>query len=428
MLFAGVLLVKVYLNLDSITKAIIDTVRCVGGDLGIVYVTVPITSGFREIRLMHELGCSRQELRSGHSDRWRTEVVQPNEADAEAFALVAKMQYPNRLVLNPAALQVSEWSQAQYNDMWNEVLRQFCDVLVVTPDWAFSVGARLEVKEMSALGRSVVDMFGRQVTSSELMSQMESANNQLLEMGWTEEKIAELLPPIGIRPEVRMSRSIPHAEWNAALEWIIAERRWQRSIPEFADDDRTLRDGSDCRGGEWQTLLDKYLGRARAAGINSTEGGLNLMKFVSAAVAFMESVTRVYGPFPEPGVSRGTPIREGRLWDGEMSNAQLMAVSLAWLRREYFYTRNRFDPRDDDENTEAGISDGSWWDRQLKFYWNGGGERRLDTAAGRQMLGKFVSTAMNLASSRIRLFGMVGQPNRPSYEELARRRGPGSLF
>lgn len=414
--------------MDAITKAIIDTVRCVGGDLGLVYVTVPITSGFREIRLLHELGCTRQTLRSDHVDRWRTEVVHPNEADAEAFALVAKIQYPNRLVLNPAALQVSGWSQSQYNDMWNEVLRQFCDVLVVTPDWAFSVGARMEVKEMSALGRSVVDMFGRAVTAKELTAQMESANNQLIDMGWSEGQITELLPPVVIRQEVRMARSVLHAEWNSALEWIIAERRWQRSIPEFEDDARTVRDGIDCRGGEWQALLDKYFERAKTAGLRSEEGGMNLMKFSSAALAYMESATRVFGPFPEPGVSRGTSIREGRLWDGEMSDAQLLAVSLAWLRREYFYTRNRFDPRDDDENTEAGIAEGTWWDRQLKFYWNGSGERRLDTAAGRQMLGKFVSTAMNLASSRIRLYGMVGQPTRPSYEELAHRRSPGSLF
>lgn len=420
--------VKVQSKVDPITKSIIDTVRCVGGDLGIVYVTVPITSGFREVRLMRELGCSRGELRSKYTDRWRSEVVQPNEADAEAFALVAKMQYPNRLVLNPAALQVADWTQSQYNEMWNEVLRQFCDVLVVTPDWAFSVGARLEVKEMSALGRSVVDMFGRGVTSAELSSQMDSANSQLLEMGWTEEEVSELLPPVAIRPEVRMARQIPHSEWNAALEWIISERRWQRSIPEFADDERTRRDGTDCRGGEWSNLLNKYLDRAKADGVRSASGGVHLMKFVSTAVAYMESVTRVYGPFPEPGVSRGTSIREGRLWDGEMSDAQLMAVSLAWLRREYFYTRNRFDPRDDDENTEAGVSDGTWWDRQLKFYWNGSGERRLDTAPGRQMLGKFVSTAMNLASSRIRLFGVVDQPKRPSYEDLARRKGPGQLF
>ena len=47
--------------------------------------------------------------------------------------------------------------------------------------------------------------------------------------------------------------------------------------------------------------------------------------------------------------------------------------------------------------------------------------RGLDTPEGRQMLGKYTSTAMNLATSRIRVYGKVASPSRLSFEELEER-------
>jgi hypothetical protein len=38
------------------------------------------------------------------------------------------------------------------------------------------------------------------------------------------------------------------------------------------------------------------------------------------------------------------------------------------------------------------------------------------------MLGKYTSTAMNLATSRIRVYGKVASPSRLSFEELEERR------
>ena len=46
----------------------------------------------------------------------------------------------------------------------------------------------------------------------------------------------------------------------------------------------------------------------------------------------------------------------------------------------------------------------------------------LDTLQGRQMLGKYTSTAMNLATSRIRVYGKVASPDRLSFEELEERK------
>lgn len=408
--------------MDTVTKAILDTIKCVGGDEGLIYVTVPITSGYREFRLMHELGMTREEVRSKHKTRWREEVVQPNEADAEAYSLIAQLQYPDRIVLNPAMLQVVDWTQDQYNEMWNEVLRQFCDVLMVTPDWAYSYGARKEVHEMALLGREIVDMFGNSVKFSSLNEATEQAEQRLLGMGWSKEFIDQTLPPMTLKgTSVLLKRQPPHAAWNEAFTWIVSERRWQRAVPDFKDDDMTRADGKNPANGLWEKKLQKYREMAADEGIDTVHGGIHLLQFVALCVAMMESVSRVHGPFPEPGLP-SLEIREGRWFSEGIDKNSLLAVVLAWLRREYFYTVEKYAASDDDENTREGIASASWWNRQLKIYWNKMCQQGLDTPQGRQMLGKYTSTAMNLATSRIRVYGKVASPDRLSFEELEERK------
>ena len=146
--------------MDEIGDAIIDTLRCVGAEKGLVYVTVPITTGIREYQMMRILTRSREDLRRDFHDRWETEVKAANEADAKAFTTMVQLLNEDRLVLNPAELQISKWTQLQYTELWNEVLTKFCDKVVLTPNWAFSNGARQEVQRMLLLGRPVVDVFG----------------------------------------------------------------------------------------------------------------------------------------------------------------------------------------------------------------------------------------------------------------------------
>lgn len=405
--------------MDVTTNAILDAVKCLGGDQGIVYVTVPITTGLREFNLMRELRCGRQELRTTHHSRWINEVKRPNEADAEAYALMTQMQYENRLVLNPAALQVADWSQDQYTNMWNQVLTEFCDVLVVTPDWAFSNGARLEVQQMFVLGREIVDIFGKKLTSEAVQLANENAEKTLIEMNLGITSVDDVLVPMKIpRSSGRSFRRYEHFDWNTAIKWILDERKWQRRVEDFQDDRRTSEDGPIGRNGEWFQLLNKYYERAQTKGIKSEEGGIDLMIYASLAVAHLESVIHVFGPMPEPGRGSGDQIILSRIETPVTESSQRLALAVAWLRREYFYTSEKYPSDVDDENTEMGISQGSWWDRQLKIYWNRAFDRGLNSPGGRQALGKFVSTALNLAASRTRIYGQVPHPRRRSAEEV----------
>jgi hypothetical protein len=404
--------------LEPTTNAILDTIRCLGGDNGIVYVTVPITTGIREFQLMKRLSCSREMLRTSFKKDWELAVKHPNQADAEAYALMVKLRYPNRLVLNPAALEVEMWSQDQYTEMWNQVLVEFCDTLVVTPDWMFSKGAREEVQRMLLLGREVVDIFGKRLAPDMLARSDESMKERLVSLGWDEPTIDIMLPPMKLPRGTGVVTRRSQPDWDRAVKWILDERRWQQRILEFDDDKRTQADGPRGKAGNWHALMSKYYLRAQEAGIETESGGTNLMIYASLAVAHLESVMDVFGPLPEPGFSSGeTPILS-RIHPPELERNDRLALAVAWLRREHFYTNSKYPSDADDDNTSMGIGSGSWWDRQLKMYWARAFESGLDTLSGRQQLGKFATTALNLATSRVRLFGLPPMPTRRTAEEL----------
>jgi len=407
--------------MDITTSAILDALRSVGSSKGIVYVTVPITTGLREFQLMRELACTREELRSDPTkrERWTKDVKEANEADAEAYSLMVQLQNPDRLVLNPAALQVEGWTQSQYSAMWNEVLSEFCDKLVVTPDWAFSVGARHEVQQMFSLNRAIVDVFGNPLTSDSVEKADTLAKEQLLEMGWERAIADEMLPPVHV-PKMRkvVARPFANDDFDSAVKWLIDARSWQNRIQALPDRRRTEVDGPRAERGLWRKKLDKYLDLAREQGIDTPEGGTFLLAFVSLAIAMMEEVSTVFGQFPEPGKSTGDKIQVSRINAPEMSPNQRLAVIFAWLLRELFYVRTRFPEDVDDENTRQGIGRDSWWSRQLNIYWIRAHQAGLDTPKGRQALGKFTSTAMGLAVSRIRLYGIPPKPKRLTAEEL----------
>jgi len=262
------------------TKAIMDALLCVGTDKrGTIYVTVPITTGLREFQLMRELRCDRAALRDRHRERWISEVKVPNEADAEAYSLIVQLQNPDKLVLNPAALQVEEWSQQQYSAMWELVLAQFCHKLVVTPDWAFSVGARHEVQQMLNYGREVTDMFGTRLTSKSLDEADRHATDQLLEMGWTKTDIEGVLPQLKY-PPFPTSGTEPKSDrgdFDEAVKWIIDERSWQNRELNFNDRERTEKDGPKAEKGLWDAKLRKYFERAREHGPQSVEGRVHIL-------------------------------------------------------------------------------------------------------------------------------------------------------
>ena len=77
----------------------IQAVKCVVGYRGLVYVTVPITTGKSLFLLMNELNCTAEEAKTIHKSRYNDEVFEKNMSAAESWHSIDQL-----LVTNPAAV------------------------------------------------------------------------------------------------------------------------------------------------------------------------------------------------------------------------------------------------------------------------------------------------------------------------------------
>lgn len=273
-----------------------------GAEGRLVYVSVPITSGRRELSLMKELGCSTSDqLRLLHRDRWRAEVLLPNEAEAAAIADQVRAASPSSaVVVDPSKMYVSGWEQDDYNGFWVRLVQRFAQRLIATPDWVFSKGARQEVSYAVSKEIEVADISYRPLLRDELLEADHSARASLRQWGLSESVVQRYLPPLEFEdPPIPQPTAA-----SSVFEWLIRERHYQleKFGPEL--DDAHTKEGLGEEGWWWQQLVS-YYARSKILGVDIPVGRQAIAKFTATACGLLESIVRVYGPLPPPGVSSG---------------------------------------------------------------------------------------------------------------------------
>lgn len=283
-----------------ISRDLLQMIEALGGADGLVYLSVPITSGLREIALMDSLQTyDREKARLLDPDRWWREVVVENERDASRLARDVRGRIQTSLVLDPASVHQVGWSQHDYNRLWLEVIEHYAKTVVATPGWAFSRGARVEVGAAAALGRSVVDVELRPLGAATLIEEAERARAVLDDRGWAPDAIDPFLPTFAVAlPDISSSAQ------SHTFEWLVGEREYQlQKFGTQLDDQHTV----EGIGPEdwWQRQLLSYLHRAGVLGLDLPVGRQAVAKFAATACGLLESVVRVHGTLPPPGVPSG---------------------------------------------------------------------------------------------------------------------------
>jgi hypothetical protein len=412
----------------TITTTVLQTLSSVGAgpNLGVTYVSVPIKTGRRELDLLRELDCSRENLRTVHAVRWRREVVEPNLREAAEHAQQARRQYPDSLVLDPSCLNVQGLTTPEYHSLWQDVIATHVRRVVATPEWAYSEGSRTEINKARQMGRPIVNVFGQVLTDLDLLEADSRAQSMLTRSGWSRERLSELLPVVleepGTAPAPRdASRDEPTGA-ELALEWLQHERQFQRRFYSLLDDQRTRLPFDSTIEGSWWDRLHKYWDQAEIATVRTEKGREFVAKFAAVAVGMLESIVRVYGELPEPAISsqedsskliplgKRVPLEEGQQLD-EREASEVGATVFMWLSRERSeYVKPGTNPKLDEQHLEEGLSRGGFWHKQLfNIYWARGVAHGPETLAGRQQFAKFTSTCVSLLETVIRTRGPLPQ-------------------
>lgn len=95
------------------------------------------------------------------------------------------------------------------------------------------------------------------------------------------------------------------------VKWLHDEREYQTNKFDYTEQDdthtRDFLNGLVLTSGElfWDRQINTYIHRAQVLGIDTPAGRQAVLKAAATTVAFAESVVRMYGIVPEPGVTSG---------------------------------------------------------------------------------------------------------------------------
>lgn len=175
------------------------------------YMACPITSGYRELSLMLDLGVTdRTDLRRRHSRRWRAEVFDANVADARAVAHTIRAR-SGKPVIDPTHFEAPGLTQDDYDALCGAVIKGHVREVALAPGWQYSRGARLEVKLALSQGKSITDVYGRAMASALLRDCAADADTTIRRMGLCSEN-GKLLPLLDIEADILDSPKAPISE------------------------------------------------------------------------------------------------------------------------------------------------------------------------------------------------------------------------
>lgn len=135
------------------------------------------------------------------------------------------------------------------------------------------------------------------------------ARRELLTLGWSRDKVEDYLSPLETNSSAEAPLGdVPDAsDMRAAAEvlgWLRGERSYQMAKFGVAADDEHTKAGLG-QDQWWWRQLTTYFHRAGVLGLENELGRQALAKFVSTSCGLLESVVRLYGHLPPPGVPSG---------------------------------------------------------------------------------------------------------------------------
>jgi hypothetical protein len=129
---------RLYREESAIAFSAMDTV--LNGEKG-VYASSALTSGERAYSQLKELGFAKfSELDEPH----RTALLKGNVEGAVAFARRLRDQLKGELVISPGPYSAPGWTQAEYLDFWEQLIRTRVKAVYFNEGWEYSNGCTFE--------------------------------------------------------------------------------------------------------------------------------------------------------------------------------------------------------------------------------------------------------------------------------------------
>ena len=147
-----------------------------------VYLSGPITTGPRFVAWYQRKGHALRGDSPAYARSLQEDVVQPNNRDIQETAAFLRRK-THEPVLEPATLNIKDWKQSDYLNLWDRVIERFAGRLVVMSGWQFSAGCASEVLHAIRCGLPIETVDGAQVSPPLATSMLRAASEEVAELG-----------------------------------------------------------------------------------------------------------------------------------------------------------------------------------------------------------------------------------------------------
>jgi len=155
-------------DVSTVREAIIQAWDCAFSGSQVVYLSGPITSGPKYVDALKK--------RATRSQLEQVKRQNCEEILAEARRLRAQR---HEIVIEPASLQLPEWSQSDYHALWEGLIERHIRLIVLMPGWQYSIGCAVEFAHASDHGIKAETLSGAPVSIDDGVELIEAACGEL---------------------------------------------------------------------------------------------------------------------------------------------------------------------------------------------------------------------------------------------------------
>jgi len=178
---------------DDISTILLSALDCVLNGEKAVYASSDLTTGRRFYELLRKSDArTPEDLRAKIGDKmYRRKLFEPNSLAANAFARSLRHRLGgSTLVIAPAPLTVQGWSQKQYLEFFETLIRTRVQAVYLNDGWQYSNGCTFEFAVAQEAGIATFDADCEPIDRVRGVHLIECAALELEAMG---------IEPIGLR-------------------------------------------------------------------------------------------------------------------------------------------------------------------------------------------------------------------------------------
>lgn len=150
-----------------IHDVILQAWNCAFGDMGVTYLSGPITTGPRFLdEALTQAGDARER------------AFQANCAELQATA--ARLRRERReIVVEPASLSIANWGQRDYISLWEAFIERHVRLVIFMPGWQFSAGCAAEFAKAVESGIRAETLEGEVLKTGQGVAMLRAAADSM---------------------------------------------------------------------------------------------------------------------------------------------------------------------------------------------------------------------------------------------------------